>query len=90
MRGLGVKELEIAGRMLGAHEAIKSLFGDKYEERIKPYTDALEAIQRAKQLDNHMDALLLVLKDGQDRLDGMETLVWVAAGAELALERPAA
>ena len=90
MKGLGVEEIRLAGRMLEARAAIKALYGDKYEERIRPYADALGAIQHSKQLDNHLDALLLVLRNGQDKRDGMATLVWVAAGAELALERPAA
>jgi hypothetical protein len=72
------KALQITDRLHQCYDAAKNLHQDRFEERIKPFTDVIQAVMTAHKI-NEMKSLVLITKTETFKDDTAVQMMFFAA-----------
>ena len=77
-----MQALELSQKMKKCRDTAKRFFKDEFPEKLKPYTDLIEAVMKANKIDI-IPALLMISKTETYLSDGMAQMMFMAATVEL-------
>ena len=81
-----ILEIELAQKMQKCRDTAKRFFAAEFPEKIKFYTEKLEAVMKSKSIDE-IPALLEISKTETYQNDGMMQMMFLAATVELIEQR---
>lgn len=77
-----IKELEMAQKLHKCRDTVKRFWKEEFPEKIKPYTDIVKAVMKAKNIEA-IPALLEISKTDTYQEEGMAQLMFMAATVEI-------
>lgn len=74
--------LELSQKMQKCRDTAKRFFKDEFPQKLKPYTEIIEAVMKSKNVDE-IPALLEISKTETYESNGMAQMMFLAATVEL-------
>lgn len=74
--------IELSQKMQKCRDTAKRFFKDEFPQKLKPYTEIIEAVMKSKNVDE-IPALLEISKTETYQADGMTQMMFMAATVEL-------
>ena len=77
-----MNQVQMAAKLYECRDTAKSFFGDKYPEKLKPFTELIKAVMKANKMDE-LHALLKLAETKTYQDNGMNQMMFMAATVEL-------
>lgn len=77
-----IQEIEIQQKLYHCRDTAKRFFRNEYPEKIKPYTELIQVVMKANEIDV-IPALLEISKEDFYHENGMGQMMFMAATVEL-------